>query len=86
MQMPIFEKYISDLLEKSTLDIPAWNIEKALLGEKSGWNYIDGCMILALLEIYQATGEEKYYEFADAFIDHRVAEDGAIDGYKVEEY
>ncbi len=86
MKMPIFEKYISELLEKSTLDIPAWNIEKALSGEKSGWNYIDGCMILALLEIYQATGEEKYYEFADAFINHRVTEDGAIDGYKVEEY
>ena len=29
MQMPIFEKYIQELLEKSTLDVPAWNIEKA---------------------------------------------------------
>ena len=54
MKMPIFEKYIQELLEKSTLDVPAWNIEKAKHGLKSGWNYIDGCMILALLEIYQA--------------------------------
>ena len=65
MQMPIFEKYIDELIEKSTLDIPAWNIEKAKEGKAVGWNYIDGCMILALLEIYQATGEKKYYEFSD---------------------
>lgn len=86
MQMPIFEKYIDELIEKSTLDIPAWNIENALKGKASGWNYIDGCMILALLEIYQATGEKKYYEFADAYIDHRVMDDGSIKGYSVEEY
>ena len=86
MKMELFEKYIDELLEKSTLDVPAWNIEKAKAGLKGGWNYIDGCMILALLEIYQATGEKKYYEFADAFIDHRVREDGSIDGYEVEEY
>ena len=78
MQLPIFEKYIDELIEKSTLDVPAWNIEKAREGKAAGWNYIDGCMILALLEIYNATGEKKYYEFADAFIDHRVQEDGTI--------
>lgn len=86
MKMELFEKYIDELMEKSTLDVPAWNIEKAKAGLKGGWNYIDGCMILALLEIYQATGEKKYYEFADAFINHRVKEDGSIDGYDVEEY
>ena len=86
MQMPIFEKYIDELIEKSTLDVPAWNIEKARAGKAAGWNYIDGCMILALLEIYQATGEKKYYDFADAFINHRVMEDGSINGYSVEEY
>lgn len=62
MQLPIFEKYIDELIEKSTLDVPAWNIEKAREGKAAGWNYIDGCMILALLEIYNATGEKKYYE------------------------
>lgn len=86
MKLPIFEKYIDELIEKSTLDVPAWNIEKAITGGKSGWNYIDGCMILALLEIYQATGEQKYYDFADAFIDYRVNEDGSIEGYSVDEY
>ena len=87
MQMPVFERYIDGLIERSTVEVPVWNIEKAKAGSKSvGWNYIDGCMILAMLEIYQATGEQKYYDFADAFIDYRVNEDGTIKGYRPEDY
>lgn len=87
MRIPVIEQYIDELIERSTLDVPVWNIEKVKSGKKSsGWNYIDGCMILALLETYNTTGEKKYLEFADAFIDHRVAEDGTISGYSVEEY
>lgn len=86
MRLPIIEQYIDELIEKSTLDVPVWNIEKAKHGLAAGWNYIDGCMILALLETYHTTGEKKYLDFADAFIDHRVKEDGSIEGYSVEEY
>jgi unsaturated rhamnogalacturonyl hydrolase len=87
MKMPVFERYITELIEKSTIEVPAWNIEKARAnGKGAGWNYVDGCMILAMLEIYRATGEKKYYEFADAFIDYRVEEDGTIKGYKPEEF
>lgn len=86
MQIPVIEQYIDELIERSTLDVPVWNIEKAKSGLKAGWNYIDGCMILALLETYNTTGEKKYLTFADAFIDHRVMEDGSIAGYKPEEY
>ena len=42
--MPIIEAYLDDLIKNSTLDVPAWNIEAARKGGKSGWNYIDGCM------------------------------------------
>lgn len=87
MKMPIIEKYLDELIERSTLDVPVWNLEKVKEGKgKSGWNYVDGCMILAMLETYQTTGEKRYLDFADAFIDHRVHEDGSIDGYSVEEY
>ena len=86
MKMPVFESYIDQLIEKSTLDVPVWNIEKAMAGKAGGWNYIDGCMILALLEMYRTTGEARYYDFADAFIDHRVREDGTINGYDPLEY
>ncbi|WP_077610137.1 glycoside hydrolase family 88/105 protein [Clostridium sp. Marseille-P2415] len=83
--MDVIETYINELMEKSTPDRPVWNIEKILQGEKAGWNYIDGCMIKSVLEMYAITGDFKYLEFADTFIDHRVREDGTIDGYDVEE-
>ena len=78
-------KYIDGLLEKSTPDAPVWNIEKIKQGLKSKWNYIDGCMIKAVLQMYALTKEEKYLKFADDFIDYRVFEDGTIDGYSIGE-
>lgn len=83
--MDRIEKYIEELMEKSTPDRPIWNIEKILQGVKSKWNYIDGCMIKAILEMYAITKDEKYFKFADAFIDCKVKEDGTIDGYDVNE-
>ncbi len=85
MDYSIIDKYIDELLEKSTPDKPIWNIEKIMQGLKSTWNYIDGCMIKALLEMYSITKNEKYFKFADDFIDYRVREDGTIDGYDVSE-
>lgn len=86
MRMPIIEAYLDDLIKNSTLDVPAWNIEAARKGGKSGWNYIDGCMILAMIETWKITGEKKYLDFAEAYIDHRVQEDGTIKGYNPEDY
>ena len=83
--MDAMERYINELMEKSTPDRPVWNIEKLLQGEKAGWNYIDGCMIKAILEMYAITEDLKYFNFADTFIDYKVREDGSIDGYDVEE-
>ena len=53
------EKYIQMLMEKSTPDLPMWNIENIRKGKKAKWNYIDGCMIKAIIEMYHITGEEK---------------------------
>ena len=85
MQLPIFEKYIDELIEKSTLDVPAWNIEKAREGKAAGWNYIDGCMIMSLLELYKVGRNEKYFKFAEEYISYRVQEDGTIKRYRREE-
>ena len=79
--MDKIEIYIDELLEKSTPDRPIWNIEKILQGLKSTWNYIDGCMIKAILEMYAITKDEKYFRFADNFIDCNFREDGSIEGY-----
>ena len=84
--MEILNRYIDELLEKSTPQAPMWNIEQIKAGKPSTWNYIDGCMIKAVIELYQITKEEKYLRFADNFIDYFVREDGSIASYDPEEY
>lgn len=83
--MDRIEKFINELMANSTPDFPAWNIEKKLANIKSKWNYIDGCMIKAILEMYAITGDKHYLDFADGFIDAKVFDDGTIDGYDVNE-
>lgn len=85
MDFMVIDSYIDSLIQNSTQDVPAWNIEAARAGKKSGWNYIDGCMILALLEIYSTTGDKKYLEFADWYEDCRIRDDGTIAGYEKDE-
>lgn len=82
----ILNGYIDQLLERSTPQAPVWNIEKIRSGEPSSWNYVDGCMVNALLELYNIKKDEKYLEFADAFIDSFVGEDGQIRSYDPLEY
>ncbi len=84
--MDILDRYIDQLLEKSTPQAPVWNLEKIRAGKKSTWNYIDGCMIKAIIELYHITKNEKYLQFADDFIDYFVNEDGSIQSYDPKEY
>ena len=86
MNAVVIEQYIDNLMTQSTPEFPIWNIEKARAGKKSGWDYIDGCMIMALLEIYSTTGEQKYLDFADYYEDYRIHDDGTIDGYDINTY
>lgn len=48
----ILSNYIDQLLDKSTPQAPVWNIERVRSGEPPSWNYVDGCMVNALLELY----------------------------------
>lgn len=84
--MEILDRYINQLLETSSPEAPVWNIEKIKQGKKPSWNYIDGCMIKAVLELYHIKKEPKYLEFADRFIDYFVREDGSIMSYDPLEY
>jgi len=80
------ERYVERILAESTPDKPLWNIEKIKEGKINGWNYIDGCMMIALLNLYRITGEKRYYDFAENFLDYYVFEDGSIRGFREEEY
>ena len=79
-----FDRFASGLIERSTPQRTAWNIEKLRQGKPADWNYIDGCMITALLALSEITGEARYFDFAERFIDAFVAEDGTIRTYDPE--
>lgn len=78
--------FVDRLLAVSTPEAPAWNVEHTMEGKETKWNYIDGCMIKAILDLYYATNEQKYFDFAKKYIDFFVRDNGEILGYSVEEY
>ena len=80
------DAYIDRLIRESSPDSPMWNIESIKGGKPPHWNYIDGCMITSLLEMEKITGESRYFDFAESFIDYYVSEGGKILGYSVEKY
>ncbi|MBU0935330.1 MAG: glycoside hydrolase family 88 protein [Spirochaetes bacterium] len=82
----LLERYIDYLLTESTPEAPVWNIENIRMGKRPGWNYIDGLMIKAVLELYAVRREQRYLDFADGFIGHYVREDGSILGYELENF
>ena len=80
------ERYVERVLAESAPDRPLWNIEKIKEGKINGWNYIDGCMMIALLNLYRITGQKRYYDFAEHFLDYYVFDDGSLRGFKEEDY
>lgn len=80
------EKYIDHLIQTSTPDKPAWNIEVQRQNKPNSWNYIDGCFTSSLLSLYQATDNKNYLDFVDTFADFYVNSDGTIKGYNPEHY
>ena len=79
------QNYIEYLLDNSSAEAPMWNIEQIRSGKPNKWNYIDGCMINAVLSLYEFTGEKRYLDFADGFIGWFVNEDGTIKTYDPQE-
>lgn len=86
MDYKIIDAYIDRLIADTTPDAPIWNIENIKHGKAPGWNYIDGCMMTSLYSIYKLTGDKKYLDFVDKFVDYYVYEDGNIRGYELETY
>ena len=84
--MNTIERYVQRIMDESTPDKPLWNIEKIKEGKVNGWNYIDGCMMAALLNLHKITGQQRYYDFAENFLSYYVAEDGSMRGFKEEDY
>ena len=82
----LLDEYIDYLMAHSDAEHPAWNLEMIRSGKLNKWNYIDGCMITGILELYEITGETRFLDFADRFLSGFVEEDGSIRTYDPEEY
>lgn len=82
----LLDEYIDYLMVHSDAEHPAWNLEMIRSGKHNKWNYIDGCMITGILELYEITGEARFLDFADRFLSGFVEEDGSIRTYDLEEY
>ena len=78
------DRYILHLITESTPEHTVWNVEKLRQGVPANWNYIDGCMMTALLSLYDITRDKRYFDFVEGFIDAFVEEDGAVRTLKKE--
>jgi len=50
------------------------------------WDYASGLFALALIRLSERTGDESYARYAEKVIGSYIAADGAIRGYKLDEY
>ncbi|MBR2718341.1 MAG: glycoside hydrolase family 88 protein [Clostridia bacterium] len=72
------DSYVLGLIEKSSPEKTAWNIERVRQGKPASWNYIDGCMLTALLEMSRILGDSRYADFVEMFVDSFIGGDGTI--------
>lgn len=77
-------KLLDLVIDNSTPEKPLWNVNNR--GKKNVWNYADGCMITAVGEMGKITGNIKYTDFVEDFMDYYVTDGGEIVGYNPEEH
>lgn len=78
------DSYVLGLIEQSSPEKTAWNIERMRQGKPANWNYIDGCMLTALLEMADILQDARYADFVESFVDSFIGQDGSIRTYQAE--
>ena len=80
------DAYVQELIERFTPQRTVWNVERLRQGKPADWNYIDGCMLTALLSMSEITGDSRYFDFTERFLDSFIAPDGTIRTYDGSKY
>ena len=80
------DAYVQRLIRESSPEHTVWNIERVRQGKPASWNYIDGCMMNALLAMHEITGEQAYFDFTERYIDWFIGDDGSIRTYRPETF
>src|SRR6188768_3646094 len=50
------------------------------------WNYCHGLVCSAIEQVWEATGDEKYYNYIKKYADDMIDENGVIKTYRLEDY
>ena len=50
------------------------------------WNYCHGLMLQAILQTWEKTHDQRYFDYAYSYADLMISEDGQIKTYKLAEY
>lgn len=79
-------KYIESFIKLSKPNKPLWNINSTKYNHSPTWNYVDGCMMTSLLELYKIAKKDKYLDFVVDFVEFYVYEDGIIKGFELENF
>ncbi len=53
---------------------------------KNGWNYEDSCIMVAAIDLYGATGDAAFRDFAMNYMERFVMPDGSIPGFELHAY
>ena len=62
------KKYVRELILPSQPLAPKWNAENVIFRKNPKWNYIDNCMMTALLMLYESTGNKELLAYTERFI------------------
>jgi rhamnogalacturonyl hydrolase YesR/beta-xylosidase/lysophospholipase L1-like esterase len=54
--------------------------------EKPKWDYTQGLVLLAIQQLANRTGDERYAQYVKAYYDRMIDPDGTIHAYKLDEY
>ena len=82
----LIDAYIRRLVRESSPQRTAWNMERVRQGKPAHWNYIDGCMLNALLSLSESADEPLFADFVLTFTDAFIADDGTIRTYDPAKY
>jgi Predicted unsaturated glucuronyl hydrolase involved in regulation of bacterial surface properties, and related proteins len=61
----------------------SWMVD---FSDKIKWNYTHGLEMQAMIRVWEKTGDEKYFNYAENYADTMVNEDGTIKTYSLERY
>ncbi len=78
--------YIEKLILPSDPLAPLWNRESIMFGKPPKWNYIDGCMIRALIMYGEFTSDSRLTGYAERFTDAYVTDSGRIPTLNYEDF